>query len=173
MKNNLLAILLSAAVLFVWGYLSWAVLPWHMSVAHQFTDESSVIQALKENAPEGGIYYLPFAEEDYKAGVPGAFVNVLPDGYDMNMGKKMSIGFIGQMAAAFLVLLLLRRTTNLGYWERVGFVALVGLTVAFISHFPYWNWFEFSGSYVLVILLDSVIAWSLAGLVMAKFVAGK
>ena len=173
MKNNLLAILLSAAVLFVWGYLSWAVLPWHMSVAHQFTDESSVIQALKENAPEAGIYYLPFAEEDYKPGVPAAFVNVLPDGYDMNMGKKMSIGFIGQMVAAFLALMLLRRTTNLGYWERVGFVALVGLTVAFISHFPYWNWFEFSGPYILVILIDSVIAWTLAGLVMAKFVSGK
>lgn len=173
MKDNLLAILLSAAVLFVWGYFSWAVLPWHMSVAHQFTDESSVIQALKENAPEAGIYYLPFAEEDYKPGVPGAFVNVAPDGYDMNMGKKMGIGFIGQMAATFLALMLLRRTVNLHYWERVGFVALVGLTVAFISHFPYWNWFEFSGSYFLVILLDSVIAWSLAGLVLAKFVAGK
>ena len=173
MKDNLLAILLSAAVLFVWGYFSWAVLPWHMSVAHQFTDESSVIQALKENAPEAGIYYLPFAEEDYKPGVPAAFVNVVPDGYDMNMGKKMGIGFIGQMAAAFLALMLLRRTVNLHYRERVGFVALVGLTVAFISHFPYWNWFEFSGSYILVILLDSVIAWSLAGLVLAKFVAGK
>ncbi len=143
-----------------------------MSVAHAFTDESPVTQALKENAPEAGIYYLPFAEEDHKPGVPAAFINVAPDGYDMNMGKKMGIGFLGQVAAAFLVLLLLQRTKNLRYWERVGFVALVGLTIAFASHFPYWNWFEFSGSYFLVILLDSVIAWTLAGLVMARVEKG-
>ena len=172
MRNNLIAIVLSAVVLFTWGFISWALLPWHMNVAHKFTSESSVAQALKENAPNAGIYYLPFSEEDHKAGEPAAFLSVAPDGYEMNMGKMMGIGILGQMVAALLVLLLLRKTSNLSYWERVRFVALVGVAIAFISHFPYWNWFEFSNSYFLVTILDSLIAWTLAGLVMAKIVVG-
>ena len=172
MKNNLLAIVLSAIVLFVWGFISWAVLPWHMKVAHKFASESAVAQALKENAPAAGIYYLPFEEEGHRPGEPAAFVSVAPDGYDPNMVKMMGISVLGQMVAALLVLLLLRRTANLNYWERVRFVALVGVAIAFISHFPYWNWFKFSDSYFLVTILDSLIAWTLAGLVMARFVVG-
>ena len=172
MKNNLIAILLSAVVLFAWGFISWTLLPWHMTVAHKFTSESSVAQALKENAPAAGIYYLPFSEEGYKPGEPAAFVSVAPDGFDMNMGKKMGIGILGEMVGALLVFLLLQKTANLSYWERVRFVALVGVAIAFVSHFLYWNWFEFSNSYLLVTILDSLIAWTLAGLVMAKFACG-
>jgi hypothetical protein len=42
-----------------------------------------------------------------------------------------------------------------------------------VSHFPYWNWFGFSAAYVIVIILDSLIAWTLAGLVMARLVDGQ
>ena len=56
---------------------------------------------------------------------------------------------------------------------RVCYVALAGLTIGFVSHFPYWNWFGFSTAYTLVIIVDSLIAWFLAGLVLAKFVEGK
>lgn len=173
MKNNIVAVLLSAVVLFFWGFVSWTVLPWHNIVANKFVSESSVAQVLKQNAPTAGIYYLPFAEEDHKTGEAAAFVNVLPNGFDMNMGKLMAIGVLGQVVAAFLVVLLLRNTSNLRYWGRVGFVALIGLVIGFVSHFPYWNWFSFSTAYVIVTILDSVIAWSLAGLVMARFVTGE
>lgn len=172
MKNNLIAIVLSGIVLFVWGFISWAVLPWHMKVAHKFASESSMAQALKENAPAAGIYYLPFEEEGHKPGEPAAFVSVVPEGFDPNMGKMMGISVLGQMVAALLVLLLLGKTVNLSYWERVRFVALVGLAIAFVSHFPYWHWFKFSTPYFLVTILDSLIAWTLAGLVMAKFAFG-
>ena len=170
MGKYVLAVVLSGVVLFIWGFFSWAVMPWHYTVANEFSSEQAVAQVLKENAPRAGIYYLPFAEEDHKAGETAAFVNVLPDGAEMNMGKQMGQALLGQMLAALLVLLLLRNTSGLNYLQRVGFVALVGLTVGFVSHFPYWNWFGFADAYVLVTILDSVIAWTLAGFVMAWFV---
>lgn len=173
MIKNLLAVVLCAVVLFIWGFVSWAVLPWHNTVANKFKDEGAVSQVLKLNAATAGVYYLPFAEEDHRAGEAAAFMNVLPNGFDMNMGKLMGQALIGQMAAAFLVLLLLRSTSGLGYFRRVLFVAGFGLAVGFISHFPYWNWFGFSAEYVTVIVLDSLVAWTLAGLVMAKFVVGR
>jgi hypothetical protein len=173
MKNTILAVVLSALVLFFWGFFSWAVLPWHNMVANKFTSESQVMQVLKENAPQAGIYYLPFAEEDHKPGQPAGFMNVLPNGFDMNMGKMMGVALVGQAIAAFLVLLLLSHVSEVNYWKRVGFVTLVGLTIGFVSHFPYWNWFGFSTSYVLVIIADTSIGWFLAGLVMVKLVRGK
>ncbi len=173
MKNNILAILLSAAVLFIWGAISWTLLPWHNTVANKFINESSVSQVLKENAATAGVYYLPFSEEDHQSGEAAAFINVLPNGYEMDMGKLMGTAMFGQLVVALLVLLLLRTTSGLSYWQRVSFVTLVGLVIGFAGHFPYWNWFGFSTSYVLVTIVDSVIAWFLAGLVMAKFVKGK
>ena len=169
MKKTLPLSLVAGAVLFVWGFISWAVLPWHESVAYKFSDEAAVAQVLKANAPEQGVYYLPFAEEDHKPGEAAAFVNVLPQGFDMNMGKLMGIGLLTQIISAFLVLLLLRQTRGLSYMGKVMFVALVGLTIGFVSHAPYWNWFGFSTSYVMVIILDTVIGWTLTGLVIARF----
>jgi len=173
MKKNILAVALGGVVLFLWGFFSWAVMPWHYTVANEFSSEQAVAQVLKENAPNAGVYYLPFAEQGKKAGETSAFVNVLPNGPEMNMGKQMGKALLGQMLAAFLVLLLLRSTSGLGYIQRVGFVALVGLTVGFVSHFPYWNWFGFSSAYVLVTIVDSLIAWTLAGLVLARFAGGE
>ena len=148
-------------------------MPWHNAVTNKFLSEPAVAQILRENAPVAGVYYLPFAEGDHRPGEPAAFMNVLPNGFDMNMGKLMGTAIAGQLVAALLVLLLLRCTSGLNYPQRVGFVALAGLVIGFVGHFPYWNWFGFSTPYIVVIILDSVIAWSLAGLVMAKFITGR
>jgi hypothetical protein len=169
MKKPLLVAGLGGVVLFFWGFISWAVLPWHDRVANKFSDEATVSQALKANAPVQGIYYLPFAEEDHKAGEVAAFVNVLPQGFDMNMGKLMGIALIMQILSASLVFWLLRQTRGLSYLGKLGFVAVVGLTIGFVSHGPYWNWFGFPASYTIVMILDSMIGWTLAGLVLAKF----
>ncbi|MCE2438746.1 MAG: hypothetical protein J4F39_04885 [Candidatus Latescibacteria bacterium] len=95
MKKCVLAVVLSAMVLFAWGFLSWAVLPWHNAVANQFADESAVSEVLKENAPAAGMYYLPFAQEDLKPGAVFAMANVLPDGFDTGMGGMMGLGLLG------------------------------------------------------------------------------
>lgn len=85
----------------------------------------------------------------------------------------MATGLITQIISAFLVLTLVSMTGGLTYWEKVGFFALVGLTIGFVSHAPYWNWFSFPASYVGVIILDILIGWTLVGLVVAKFVHSK
>ena len=173
MKNCILAVVLSAVVLFVWGYVSWTILPWHNAVANKFADESAVASVLKEHAPSAGIYYLPFAQEDLEPGAVFAMASVLPDGVESGMGGMMVLALLGQAVSALIVLLLLCKTSNLDYWGRVRFVALAGVAIGFVSHFPYWNWFGFSTSYTLVIILDTLIAWTLAGLVLARFVEGK
>ncbi|MEK6698785.1 MAG: hypothetical protein AABZ10_07060 [Nitrospirota bacterium] len=63
MKKHILPSILAGIVLFVWGFISWALLPWHMTVANKFADEAAVSRVLKENAPQSGVYYLPFSEK--------------------------------------------------------------------------------------------------------------
>lgn len=173
MKKILLLSVVAGVVMFFWGFISWAVLPWHMAAANKFTDEAAVAQVLKENAPQKGVYYLPFSEKDHGPDQVGAFVNVSPDGTDMNMGKMMGISMATQIISAFLVLCLLYLTCGLSYLSKVGFFALVGLTIGFVSHAPYWNWFSFSTPYVVTMMLDILIAWILAGLVVSKFASTK
>ena len=170
MTRNLLLSVVAGLVLFVWGFVSWTILPWHNAVANKFTNEAAVSQALKENSPQQGIYFLPFSEKDHGPNQIGAFVNVLPQGTEMNMSKLMAIGFITQIIGAFLVLLLVSYTRSFSYWGRVGIFSLMGLIIGFVSHAPYWNWFGFSSSYVIVTIVDTLIAWTLAGLAVAKFV---
>lgn len=169
MKKNLLLSVLAGVVLFVCSFVSWVVLPWHNMVANKFTNEASVSQVLKENAPRAGVYYLPFSEQDHGPNQVGAFANVLPQGTDMNMGKKMAVAVVGQIIGAFLVLTLLLQTHGLSYWRKVGFIALAGFSIGFVSHAPYWNWFEFSTPYVLVTIVDITVGWTLAGLAVARF----
>lgn len=170
MKKNLLLSVLAGLVLFVWGSVSWVVLPWHNMVANKFTNEASVSQILKENAPRAGVYYLPFSEKDHGPNQVGAFANVLPQGTDMNMGSKMAVAVVTQIIGAFLVLTLLLHASGLSYWGKVGFIALAGFSIGFVSHMPYWNWFEFSTPYVLVTVVDITVGWTLAGLAVARFV---
>ena len=173
MKKNLLLSVAAGVVLFVWGFISWVALPWHIMVANKFTDEAAVSQVLKANSPRQGVYYLPFSEKDHGPDKVGAFANVLPQGTDMNMGKQMATGLVTQIIGAFLVLMLLSQTAGLNYWGKVGFIALAGLTIGFVSHAPYWNWFGFPAPYVGVTILDMTIGWILAGLAVAKFVPGR
>ena len=170
MAKCVLAVLLGAFVSFAWGFVSWVILPWHMMTANAFSDEKAVAQFLKENAPQKGIYYLPFESKDLKVGEPSAFVNLVPNGFDTDMPKAMGIGFGLQILSALLVLLLLCRAKQSSYGNKVLFVSLVGFAIGFISHAPLWNWFSYPLPYVGVQVLDSLIGWSLAGLVMAKFV---
>ena len=171
MKKNLLLSVAAGVVLFVWGFISWVILPWHNMVANQFTDEAALSQMLKANAPTPGVYYLPFSEKDHGPNQPGAFANVLPQGTDMNMGIMMGTGLVTQIISAFLVLMLLSQTAGLSYLGKVGFVTLAGFTIAFVSHVPYWNWFSFPTAYVGVTILDMTIGWALAGLAVGRFVS--
>ena len=173
MKRTVLLSVVAGIVLFVWGFISWAVLPWHNMIANKFTNEAAISQALKDNSPQRGVYYLPYSEEDHGPNQVGAFVNVLPQGTEMNMGRQMAVGLVTQILSALLVLGLLSMTKGLTYSGKVGFFALVGLTIGFVSHAPYWNWFGFPTPYITVTILDISIGWTLAGLAIAKFTDGK
>ena len=179
MKKTLIATVLGAVVLFVWGAISWTVLPWHHSTIHTFEDESGVAEYISAQTSESGIYYLPgktmgdFPEEDlatskalYETG-PVLFVSAHlgPSG---SMGLGMAKSFAVQFLSALAVVLLLQ----CGHVERFACrwraCILIGLAIGIQANLPNMIWWSFPADYVFIGVADTVIAWTLAGFVISK-----
>lgn len=184
MKSVLLGGLLGGVVLFVWGFVSWTVLPWHNTTLNAFGDESAMIGTVAANAPKRGIYMIPgernssgLTEEEKKAHEeasmkrmvegPFVFAAVSPQG-TAGMGPAMIGAFVIQFLGAALATFLLMRATAMPYLARAAFVMLLGLFAGIVTHAPYWNWWGFPADYTLVMSADLVIGWTLAGLVIAR-----
>ena len=170
--------LLGAIVVFVWMMVSWMVIPWHCSVLNGFKDNAQVSAAILENTGGSGIYLLPnmcdkehmdTLAESMKEG-PVVFAVVKREGFNIASAAPYILAFIIQLIGAFLATYLLLLGKLEGYWKGVWFVTLIGLTVGVLGSLPNWNWWSFPIGFVGVEILDLVIAWFLAGLVIAPAV---
>ena len=189
MKSLALGSLLGGLVVFAWSAVSWMVLPWHNSTMMSFVNEDAVAQVLVENAPTGGMYWLPGLPPGYdslsgaqkqaadaamiaKAKTSPFFLGVVRRRVDDNMGRQMAYGLLFDILAALLITMLVMKTGDMSYPGRVMFVVTAALAVGVIAVLPNWVWWHYGTRYVLVAMADIVIAWLLAGLVIAR-VAGQ
>jgi hypothetical protein len=46
----------------------------------------------------------------------------------------------------------------------------MGIFTALIGHVSYWNWMNFPLDYTVAFVIDNVVGWTLAGLVIAAIV---
>lgn len=179
---------LGGLVMFLWGAVSWRVLPWHDLTMGKFTDEAAVADVIAANAPQSGIYLLPNARRlDPQADEaarkqartdalartqsgPFLFVSVARAGTDPTNPWLFIRSLIIQIVAATLITVLLVQTRGLHFWCRVGFVETAGVLIGVLATFPLWNWWQFPLRYTLVNFADLIIGVTLAGFVIAKVV---
>lgn len=183
------AAVLGGIVVFIWGMVSWMLLPWHMSTTHRFTNEKEVAAVIKANAPESGVYFMPSchmdgkkkgSDEEMKARMeeakmqmkagPIMFASVHLEGMNADSPRPFIGSLIIQIIGAFFAAWLLVRAKAMTYMKQVGFVTMIGLFAGIVSALPAWNWMCFSTSWTIVALLDLVIGWFLGGLAIAKLV---
>jgi hypothetical protein len=55
-----------------------------------------------------------------------------------------------------------------GYWKRVFIVSLLGLFSCSAVSSIYWNWYEYPTSFFIAQILDMIIGFFLAGVVICK-----
>jgi hypothetical protein len=176
---------LGGLVVFIWGAISWMVLPWHLATLYKFKDEQAVTEILTANAPASGVFVLPNAhrhepgmsEEEMAAAEEAGLERMMKGpfvfasvrlGSGQSMGTLMLNSLLIQILGALLVTWLVMKTGSLGYVSRVIFVTVFAVAAGVITHLPYWNWWDFSTGFTVVALADLVIGWFLAGLVIAK-----
>jgi hypothetical protein len=156
----LVAAVLGGVVSFVWGAVS------HMSGVlpslepRTFTDSTGVVQTIKANAPENGIYFDGrglFAAVAFRADLGEKYGSLT-----VPMLKQLGI----EIAVAFLLAWVLLR---LPVWPATGtgsLFAAVGAAAGLELLLPEANWYGFPIATQLAELADLVIGWFLVGLVI-------
>lgn len=185
MKQILIGGLAGAIVYFVWGMLAWMLLPLHGPTIGGLPNEAEVTSTLKGAGLETGVYVIPWSDNEADWSDPESeFMRNHQSGplysiyYHQSGAEPMSSGvmiggFVIDLLAAMLAACLLSGAVSgccRSYWQRVGFVAGLGIFVALVGHASYWNWMSFPTDYTIAFVVDVVAGWTLAGLVIAAFV---
>jgi hypothetical protein len=167
-------------ILFVWGALYHAVLPFSGQAFVGFSNEDAVMQAIAAGAPRSGVYFLPYipqdkgreatkAAEDKMARGPFALASVRV-GPMASMGALLGTQLVVHLILAFFLTLLLLQARPATYGGRILFLVEVALAGWLALSVPAWNWYSFSSGYILAELADVVIGSALAGLALARIV---
>jgi hypothetical protein len=170
-KKLVLGAVFGGIILFVFGSLSWMVLPWHAASLKKFANGDAVAAAVTANAAEGGVYINPFgqdaaAQEKMKTG-PMLFVSYRPSGVPSMTGPMIE-HFLNMVLVALLATWLVGKTTGLSYWGRVVFITVMGFTAGIYCVLPNWTWWGFSSAYTLSQIADTTIGAFVSGLAIAK-----
>ena len=183
--------IVGSIIVLIWGFISWAVLPWHDTIFEKFQDEEFVATVIKENVQKDGVYIIPSMnteqthltpealkesllqeKEALKQG-PFVYAQVKLDGRDPSSMGTYGFSFLTQFVGAMLICWLLLQAKDLHYFGRLYFVTLVGLLIGILAFIPNWNWLGAPLHFTLIMIADMVISWFLAGIVLAAFVKPK
>ncbi|MCI5051899.1 MAG: hypothetical protein MRY21_02030 [Simkaniaceae bacterium] len=179
MKRVFFGGILGAIVAFIWLTISWSFLPWHQCSFQQFKSPESVRATLMANVEKAGLYTVPgmpdsddtiYAEAEKG---PVMFATIKPQGVKLDFGAMAIYGFIIVLITAWFVAYMTTLFKADCYMGKVWYITVLGFLMAFMSNACLWNWWFFPASYAVVMIVDSVITWFLAGLVIAPFIRKK
>lgn len=169
MKNQIIGTAVAGILLFVWQFLSWAMLNIHADMTQYTEHQDTIIQSLSQHLNEGS-YMIPMPKpgsspEEQQAfmtaneGKPWAIVSYHPS-FSTAMGMNMLRGFVVDLVAAFLLIWLLSKISNLDFRTALLSSLVVGL-IGYLT-IPYLDsiWFENNS---MGHLIDSVASWGLVG----------
>ena len=194
MKKVLIAGLAGGLVVFFWGAISWMLLPFHNMTMKQMPNEDAVAEVMRANLTESGVYTYPgtnHAEvvsgamteeqamskmvEKAKRGPNMPVFVYYPEGIDLWDPKFFLAGFVLCVLSATLLAFTLTAThtsfPTAGAKTLLAFV-LAGF-VSLTSHLESWNWLMFPSDFTAAAILDELVGWGLAGLLIAKLVTPK
>jgi len=183
MKAIMIGGLLGGLMMFFWGFVAHMLLPLGDVGLLQATapQQEAVLATMHDNFPQGaGIYLLPMDKAAWEdkaqakafgaraLALPYAFVVYQPQGLDMmndmsgNLIKEALTNLLSALVAAYLV-----SFAAVGFGRRVLLVTLLGVFGWLTNMVGMWNWYRFPGDFVLAGLVEGVVGWLLAGLLIA------
>ncbi|MGA1517161.1 MAG: hypothetical protein ACO396_05255 [Phycisphaerales bacterium] len=188
----LIAAIVGAFVVFMWGAVSWAMLDLWGGAAERLPveQESRMIGGLDETLDATGVYFAPMPVEhpaDASAEVqaqamdewtarhregPIAMVVFQQEGFEPMAPSIMATGVAMDFVAALLVAVLMVAVGG-GYGRRFAVGLGMAVFAAITGHGMYWNWFQFPDDWSTAMAADQIIGWTLATIVMAAIVRSR
>jgi hypothetical protein len=172
MKKIFIGSLVAGLILFIWQFLSFALLNFHKP-AQQYTDKQDVIMNFMkgQNLKDGG-YFIPNipdnASDDQReaymkeaAGKPWVRVEY-HNSMNMDMGMNMVRGFTVDVFIMLLFCWIIGRMKQPSVGTIVGAALATGLIV--FLNIPYTNNIWYESFDIWAHLADAVVSWGIAGL---------
>jgi len=179
MGRRLLAAIAGGIVVFVWSAVSHMALGLGSAGIRTLPNEERMAQAIRGVVTEPGLYFFPGMDpsrkmtpeeerawtERYRRGPSGLLV-VQPGGREPMEPTQFVVELLADILAAGVAAFIL---AGLGgpLLARAGAVGLLGVFEWADLSVSYWNWYKFPTLYTGAALVEQVVGWTLAGLVMA------
>lgn len=178
-----LPILLSAAAVWVWAFLSWAVLGVHKRDFGPLPDEEAFLGGVRGLSLPPGAYAFPYCRDNAQRNDP-AFVEKWKTGPlgmlnvwnpAASMGKNMLLSFLVYLVVSVLVGYVghaagLPRGT--GFAKVFQVLGTAGILSYAFSFLPQMIWFQATPSAKLTGILDGLVSGVVTGLVFAALWPG-
>src|SRR6266481_2746230 len=188
MKRIVLAAVLGGLTLFVWMFVAHDLLGLGEMGVGEIPNEAVVLSAMRGAIPETGFYIFPSfglgpkpTREQREAAMPeymkkyeqsphGILVYHPPSGafhFGAALGREFALNILQALFAAWLVASV---ASGRGYSARVGIVVVAGVLASISTNVEYWNWYAFPGNYTAGYMTTQIVAFVLAGFVIAAIV---
>jgi len=188
-KRILLGGIVGGLILFIWGFLSHAVLKLGDAGLQSVPSDQSdaLIAASKAAFKESGFYFFPHFDHAAWAKLPadqkkaawdayGEKVKSGPSGKVIYMAGNSQIQTPGQLGREFatdvvvaliLAFVLSQLNDRTRYSCRVCCCATLGFLSSVAVNVPQWNWYEFPTKFTVAQVADHTIGFTLIGLFLA------
>lgn len=176
--RTIIAAVVGGLLMFVWGAVAHMVLPFSEKALKPVPNEAVVIEAIRGNVTENGVYVIPHlnymeaSEADQKAysdkiaNGPSGFL-VLRTRHDVDMMPELPIEGLSNFLAALVAALAVGGLALRSYGARVGTIFAFGVVAWLSISVSQWTWYGFSTDFLISDLVDQWGGWLLAGLGMA------
>lgn len=188
-KRMILGGVAGGVAVYIWSVLSHMVLGLGDTGIKQIANEESVLAAMRDNIQESGFYFFPgvaqapgMSKEEqqqamqawqakYTAGPIGILI-YHPQGQQPLLPRQLLLELLSDITAALIAAFLLAQASGklIRFGNRVLFVTLLGLFSSLVVDMSYWNWYGFPADYTLAALIDQIVGWGVAGMVLAAVV---
>lgn len=173
MKKYLLAPFLGALAMFIWGFIYYGV----SGIPYQALQPAQEVgPALDKLFPASGTYVIPDPRTDEPAmsrqlaSGPFATVHITKGGLKAMDPAVMISGFALEFISCGLLVILLGLTRIGNYPDRVIFVLVAGVLMAFFAHGGQAVWWHQDWNWQFRTMIHDVVAFLLAGAIIAGFV---
>ena len=171
MRKQIIATVVGALILFIWQFLSWALVGVHQSEFRYTANQDPIMEALNQNLTEEGTYMIPgvppgassqdqSAMMEAAAGKPWATISYHKS-MNTNMGLNMIRAFVIDLVSAWFLIWILMKFANLSVMTSVQASLFVGF-IAYLT-IPYLNSIWFEGNSIGYVI-DAIVQWGLVGL---------
>ena len=183
MGKKILASVLGGVAFFMWSFVAHDMLPLGDLGVKDAPNEAVIIEAMKTNILDHGLYIFPGIGvppnatmsqkgqamegrlKKVAAGPSG--ILVYHPSWDFSFNKALATELSTNIVQMLLAVILLGLTSVTGFMARWRFLAVVGLVAAITTNVSYWNWYGFPGNYIASYIFTVFMGFTIGGAVAA------